>query len=213
MRTRVKFCGITNEEDLAAAVAAGADAVGFNLFEGSSRAIDVDRCASLLAQVPALVTTVGIVVNPDVAFIDEIRRRLPFDLLQFHGDESEAFCVAYGRPYIKAIRVATAADLEERAYNFETSRALLLDARVDGAWGGTGVTFDWTLVRNLPKPVLLAGGLSADNVGEAIRVARPWAVDVSGGIEQSSRQKDVSKMNAFMAAVAAADHSVYGDES
>ncbi len=205
MRTRIKYCGFTSTEDVTAAVEAGADAIGFNLFPQSSRFVDIDHCERLLEAVPAFVTTVGLVVNPDDDYLKEIGERLAFDLLQFHGEECEALCTSYGRPYIKAIRVATTADIEEHAYNFTSAKALMLDAKVEGEWGGTGQQFDWRLARDLPQPVILAGGLTPENVGDAMRIARPWAVDVSSGIERDKGVKDKRKMEAFAAAVAAAD--------
>lgn len=207
MRTRVKFCGITSEADLDAAVSAGADALGFNLYAGSARYIDVDACRELLEKLPPLVTSVGLVVNPSAEEMREFAT-LPLDLFQFHGDETEDFCQAYGRPYIKAIRVASAVDIDEHAYNFPSARGLLLDAKVEGQWGGTGQKFDWRLARGLPQPVILAGGMTTDTVGDAIRVARPWAVDVSSGIEREIGRKDPAKMAAFAAAVKAADGEI-----
>lgn len=187
-----------------AAVDAGADAVGFNLFPESARYVEPAVCAELVAATPGFVTTVGLVVNPEPADVENIRS-LGLDLLQFHGDEDEAFCQRYGGPYIKAIRVASTADIEDQAYNFPSARGLLLDARVEGEWGGTGQRFDWQLAADLPARVILAGGLTPENVGEAIRIARPWAVDLSSGIESSPGIKDSTKMKAFAAAVFAAD--------
>ncbi|XOV88376.1 MAG: phosphoribosylanthranilate isomerase [Pseudomonadota bacterium] len=203
MRTRVKICGITSAEDLALTVALGADAIGFNLFEGSARYINYARLCELAAQTAPFVTRVGLFVNPDPALVQRCAGEL--DILQFSGDESEAFCTQFGKPYIKAIRVRTEADVTENAYSYRSARALLLDARVEGQYGGTGETFDWRLAVGLGARLILAGGLTADNVADAIGVVHPFAVDVSSGVERERGKKDPEKLAAFVAAVRAAD--------
>ncbi|MBI5785938.1 MAG: phosphoribosylanthranilate isomerase [Rhodocyclales bacterium] len=204
-RTRVKICGITREQDLGAAAAAGADALGFVFYPPSPRFLAADRAAELVRQVPPFVSTVGLFVNPDPDFVRATLAAVPLDLLQFQGDESPEFCAQFARPYLKVARMRPGLDLLEFARTFASARGLLLDAYVE-AYGGAGQTFDWSLVpRGLPTPILLAGGLTADNVGSAIRKLRPWAVDVSSGVEIAKGIKDAAKIAAFIAAVKNAD--------
>ncbi|MBW5798811.1 phosphoribosylanthranilate isomerase [Halomonas elongata] len=203
-RTRVKFCGLTRPEDVDAAVALGADALGFVLWPGSKRAIELDRLAELAARVPAFVARVGLFVDPEPEWVARAAEHL--DLLQFHGDESPSRCAASGRPWIKALRMRDDLDLEVAARDYEGARALLLDAYRPGMPGGTGETFDWSRIpATLAKPVILAGGLTPANVAEAIATVAPFAVDVSGGIEAAPGRKDVAAMTAFLDAVRLAD--------
>lgn len=203
-RTRVKFCGLTRPEDVDAAVAAGADALGFVLWPGSKRALDEARLVELAARVPAFVTRVGLFVDADPALIERCAPHL--DLLQFHGDEPPEACEGFGRPWFKALRMRDDVDPHAVAAAYRGAQALLLDAYRPGVPGGTGAAFDWSRVpANLAKPVILAGGLSADNVAEAIARVRPFAVDVSGGIEAAPGIKDARRMAAFMAAVRQGD--------
>ncbi|PMR68211.1 phosphoribosylanthranilate isomerase [Halomonas heilongjiangensis] len=205
-RTRVKLCGLTRPEDVDAAVAAGADALGFVLWPGSKRAIDEARLAALAARVPAFVTRVGLFVDQDPELIRRCAEHL--DLLQLHGDESPDFCAMLGRPWIKALRMRDGLDLHALAGAHDGARALLLDAYRPGVPGGTGETFDWSRIpANLAKPVILAGGLTADNVAEAIARVRPFAVDVSGGVEASPGVKDAGRIAAFIEAVRRGDES------
>jgi phosphoribosylanthranilate isomerase len=207
-RTRIKICGITREEDLAAAVAAGADAIGFVFYAPSPRYVRPERAAQLMAQVPAFVTKVGLFVNAEPQAVRETMAQVPLDLLQFHGDEDAAYCSAFGRPWIKAARVRPGFDLLEYASLFAKApgvSGLLLDAHVEG-YGGGGITFDWTLIpQNLPLPVILSGGLHPGNIAEAVRTVRPWAVDVSSGVEADRGIKDVQKIIEFIAGVREAD--------
>lgn len=199
-RTRVKFCGLTREADVDAAVAAGADALGFVLWPGSRRAIDHTRLAELSARVPAFVTRVGLFVDAEPAWVARCAPCL--DLLQFHGNETPEQCAAGPRPWIKALRMRDDLDLVAAANAYQGARALLLDAYRPGVPGGTGETFDWSRIpASLAKPVILAGGLSVANVAEAITTVAPFALDVSGGIEAAPGVKDASRMEAFMAAV------------
>ncbi|SFT84936.1 phosphoribosylanthranilate isomerase [Halomonas saccharevitans] len=203
-RTRIKFCGLTREEDVDAAVAAGADALGFVLWPGSKRAIDERRLAELGARVPAFVTRVGLFVDPSPALVARCSPHL--DLLQFHGDETPEACEAAGRPWIKALRMREELDLPAAAEAYGDARALLLDAYRPGVPGGTGDTFDWSRIpASLTKPVILAGGLTLDNVDAAIAAVGPFAVDVSGGIEAAPGIKDAARMAAFLDAVRRAD--------
>ncbi|GAB2784353.1 phosphoribosylanthranilate isomerase [Halomonas shantousis] len=197
MRTRVKICGLTREEDVEAAVEAGADALGFVMWPGSARAIDEARLAELAARVPAFVTRVGLFVDQDAAFIRRCEAHL--DLLQFHGEEGPQACHGFTRPWIKALRMREGIDLHAAARDYHGACGLLLDAYKPGVPGGTGETFDWSRIPpDLAKPVILAGGLDPANVGEAIRAVRPHAVDVSGGVERARGVKDPARIQAFL---------------
>lgn len=203
-RTRVKLCGLTRPEDVDAAVAAGADALGFVLWPGSKRAVDEALLAELAERVPAFVTRVGLFVDQDPALIERCATHL--DLLQFHGEEPPAFCDGFRRPWIKALRMRDDLDLHAAAEAYRGARVLLLDAYRPGVPGGTGETFDWSRIpAGLAKPVILAGGLNADNVAEAIATVAPFAVDVSGGVEAAPGIKDAERMAAFMAAAGEGD--------
>lgn len=204
-RTRVKICGITRAADLAAAINAGADAVGFVFYPPSPRALAPDAARALAVRVPPFVARVGLFVNAAAATVHEILAALPLDVLQFHGEEDAAYCAQFGRPYLKAARVRPGLDLLEFARAYPTAQGLLLDAWVE-AYGGVGQSFDWSLIpENLPLPVILSGGLHAGNVEEAINKVHPWAVDVSSGVEAAKGIKDADKMAAFLAAVRTAD--------
>lgn len=207
-RTRIKICGITREEDLAAAVAAGADALGFVFYAPSPRYVTPQRAAKLLAAVPAFVTRVGLFVNEPAERVREILAQASLDLLQFHGDENAAYCASFGKPWIKAARVKAGFDLLEYASAFADAPGvcgLLLDAHVEG-FGGGGQTFDWSLIpQSLPLPVILSGGLHPGNVAEAVRRVQPWAVDVSSGVESARGIKDAQKITEFIAGVRNAD--------
>lgn len=204
-RTRVKICGITREQDLDGAVVAGVDAVGFVFYPPSPRFLSVERAAVLLERVPPFVTGVGLFVNPDPGMVREVLAAAPVDLLQFQGEETPDFCEQFGRPYVKVARIRPGLDLVEFARAYASARGLLLDAYVEG-YGGAGQSFDWSLVpKDLPLPMIVAGGLTAENVGSAIGRLRPWGVDVSSGVELSKGIKDAAKIAAFIAAVKNAD--------
>ncbi len=199
---RSKICGITRIEDALAAAEAGADAIGFVFYAKSPRAVDVRQARAIIAELPPFVTTVGLFVNATRCELNEILEVVPLDLLQFHGDETPQDCEGYHRPWIKALRVRPGDDLEAACQLYAGARGILLDTYVAGVPGGTGEAFDWSLVpARLSKPIILAGGLSADNVGQAIAQVRPYAVDVSGGVEQAKGIKDAAKIEAFMHAV------------
>ncbi|HEX7971271.1 MAG TPA: phosphoribosylanthranilate isomerase [Thiobacillus sp.] len=186
MAVRVKICGITRLQDLHAACAAGADALGFVFYEKSPRHLAIAAAAALVRELPPFLQAVGLFVDADPAFVDAVLQDVPLDLLQFHGAETPADCARFGRPYIKAVRVNRDTDLLKCAADFDAARGLLLDAFVPGVAGGTGERFDWSLIPpGLPKPIILSGGLTPDNVAEAVRTVRPWAVDVSSGVEAS----------------------------
>jgi phosphoribosylanthranilate isomerase len=200
MAVRVKICGITRAQDLHAACDAGADALGFVFYEKSPRHLTIDAAAALVRELPPFVQAVGLFVNAEPAFIEAVLRAVPLDLLQFHGDETPADCARVGRPFIKAVRVNRDTDLLKCAADFEAARGLLLDAWVAGVPGGTGERFDWSLIpSDLPKPVILSGGLAPDNVAEAVERVRPWAVDVSSGVEVTKGIKDAHKIAQFIA--------------
>ena len=204
-RTRVKICGITREQDLADAVRLGADALGLVFYPPSPRYLDVGRAAMLARRSPPFVTLVGLFVNEDAAVVRRIISSVPLQLLQFHGEEDAAYCAQFGLPYIKAARVRPGLDLLEYAASFPDARGLLLDAHVD-SYGGAGRTFDWGLIPpGLPQPVILSGGLHAGNVAAAIEAVRPWAVDVSSGVELAGGVKDAQKIAEFVAGVSSAD--------
>lgn len=208
MSTRIKICGITRPEDAACCVEHGADALGFVFYPPSPRHVAPDDAARLVARVPPFVTRVGLFVNASAVEVRAVLDAVPLDLLQFHGDEDAAYCASFGLPYLKAARVRPGLDLLEYAACFPSARAILCDAFVDG-YGGGGKTFDWSLVpAGLPLPLVLSGGLSPDNVGEAIRALRPAAVDVSSGVELGKGVKDHAKIAAFIAEVRAADESI-----
>lgn len=200
MAVRVKICGITRLQDLHAACNAGADALGFVFYEKSPRHVSIAAAAALLRELPPFVQSVGLFVNAEPAFIESVLQAAPLDLLQFHGDERPADCARFGRPYIKAERVNRESDLLKCAADFDAARGFLLDAWVPGMPGGTGERFDWSLIPPaLPKPVILSGGLTPDNVAEAVRRVRPWAVDVSSGVEVTKGIKDAYLIAQFIA--------------
>lgn len=208
MKTRVKICGLTREEDIDAAVAAGADAVGFVFYPPSPRYLTPQRAAELVRRVPPFVDVVGLFVNEAPETVRAACDALPLNILQFHGDEDAAYCRQFARPYLRAARVRPGLDLVEFARSFPDARGLLLDAFVEG-YGGGGHVFDWTLIPpGLPGFLVLSGGLTATNVVGAIERVRPVAVDVSSGVEMSKGIKDHSKIAAFVAAVRKADESI-----
>lgn len=201
VRVRTKICGITRQEDARAAVSLGADALGFVFWQKSPRAVTPSQAAAIISGLPPFVTAVGLFVDADDATI-AAAVAAGCNLLQFHGEESPAACAGHGRPWMKAIRVRPGIDLHAAARAYQGARALLLDAYVEGVPGGTGSRFDWSLIpRDLPLPVVLAGGLTPDNVGDAIRAVRPYAVDVSGGVEAGKGIKDPQRLAAFIEGV------------
>ena len=199
MIVRVKICGITRIEDALSAINEGADAIGLVFYDKSPRNVSIKQAMQIANQIPAFVSVVGLFVNADASFINDVISKVKLDLLQFHGDETPEECASYSLPYIKAVRVKTDTNLVQYAYEFSLAKALLLDAYAEGVAGGTGNVFDWNLIpKQLPKPVILAGGLTAGNVAQAIAQMSPYAVDVSGGVEASKGIKDPVKIAAFM---------------
>jgi phosphoribosylanthranilate isomerase len=197
--TRVKICGITRVQDAQAAARSGANAIGLVFYERSPRHVIISQAKRLAEALPPFVTIVGLFVNSEAVFVREVLSGVALDLLQFHGDESPEYCAQFARPYIKAIRVKAGVDLLQCASDFRSAKGLLLDAHVQGVPGGTGTAFDWALIpKQLPLPVILSGGLDAENVAAAIRQVRPYAVDVSSGVEASKGIKDAAKIAAFI---------------
>ena len=206
MTTLVKICGITRLEDALAAARAGAHAIGLVFYAGSPRCVTPARASEIIRATPSFVTRVGLFVNASAAEVRSVVAEAPVELLQFHGQETPDFCRQFGRPFVKAVRVDPGVDLLQYARAYRDAQALLLDAFVEGLHGGSGVTFDWNLIpRNLALPVILSGGLTAENVTEAVRRVRPLAVDVSSGVESAKGVKDASKIAAFMKGVRDAD--------
>ena len=201
---RSKICGITRIDDALAAVAAGADAIGFVFYAKSPRAVTAAQARAIIAALPPFVTTVGLFVNASACELNETLDAVPLDLLQFHGDETPEQCEGYHRPYIKALRVKSGDDIAAACAAYASASGILLDTYVEGVPGGTGQAFDWSLIpQGLSKPIILAGGLSVQNVAQAISQVQPYAVDVSGGVEKSKGIKDHDKIRAFMQAVRA----------
>ena len=199
MRTRVKICGITSVEDALIAIEHGCDAIGLVFYAPSPRYVSPQKAAEIVAAIPPFVSAVGLFVNATDVELKSILSIVSLDCLQFHGDESPEQCRSYGMHYMKAIRVNSDTNLLQYEIDFYDAKALLVDAFVEGLVGGTGQYFDWTLIpKTLTKPIILAGGLTADNVESAIMQVKPYAVDVSGGVEKSKGLKDAAKIAAFM---------------
>jgi phosphoribosylanthranilate isomerase len=202
MRTRVKICGITRPEDALAAVQSGADAIGLVFYKPSPRAVTPAQAAEIVKTLPPFVTAVGLFVNASAGEIADTLAVTRLDLLQFHGDETPEQCRGHGRPYIKAVRMRPQIDLHEQQRLFGDAAGLLLDTYEPGKPGGTGIAFDWTRIPvDLAKGAVLAGGLDASNVEQAIRQVQPYAVDVSGGVEREKGVKDREKIVAFIRGV------------
>ena len=211
--TRIKICGLTREADVEAAVEAGADAIGFVFYAKSPRAVTPERARALARLLPPFVTPVGLFVNASDAELAAAVRALPHMLVQFHGDETAMDCDRVRRPYLRAARMAPGFDLLNFGAQFPNAQALLLDAHVD-SYGGAGKVFDWSLIpRNVPCPVDLSGGLNAANVGEGIGQVRPWAVDVSSGVEVSKGIKSADLIHKFCRAVRLADGRADAEQS
>ena len=204
-RTRIKICGLTRAADVDAAVAAGADAIGLVFYPPSPRCITLEQAQQLARRLPPFVTPVGLFVNATADEVAQAVHAIPNLLLQFHGDETPAECQRAGRAYLRAARMAPGVDLLNFAAQYSDAQALLLDTHV-AAYGGSGKVFDWSLVpANLPCPVVLSGGLHAGNVIDGIHQVRPWAVDVSSGVESAKGIKDARAMRRFCEAVQSAD--------
>lgn len=209
--TRVKMCGFTRPNDIKIAVALGVDAFGFNFFPKSPRYVDVETAAKLVGEVPSFLSAVGLFVNPIAEDIEGILKKVRLNLLQFHGDEDNAFCAQFDRPFIKVLKIQVEESaalphiqqrLREQASSFPDAQGFLFDTAVKGQSGGTGKVFNWQAIPEELRPSsVLAGGLHSHNVTDAIEQISPWAVDVSSGIESAAGLKDIEKMSAFMQAV------------
>ena len=199
---RSKICGITRVDDALVAARAGADAIGLVFYKPSPRAVDIQQARQIVAALPPFITVVGLFVNASRCEVNETLDAVRLDVLQFHGDETPEQCEGYNRPYIKALRVRPDDDIAALCEQYVGATALLLDAYVEGVPGGTGVAFDWSLIPSqLTKPIILAGGLTPENVSEAIEQVRPYGVDVSGGVELSKGVKDARRVERFVKAV------------
>ena len=203
---RIKCCGMTRAEDAALAARLGADAIGLIFTARSRRRVDIGQARAIVRALPPMVTTVALFMDEDAAFVDEVVAAVQPALLQFHGAELDAWCAQFGRPYLKAIAMGEGSDALPRLRAYPGAAGLVLDGHGLGEAGGSGKAFDWSLMpRDLGQPLILAGGLHPGNVAEAIRVARPWGVDVSSGIESEPGIKDPARLAAFIAAARAAD--------
>lgn len=201
-RTRIKFCGMTRAEDAVAAVALGVDAIGVVLTRMSKRCVGIETANRIRRAVPPFVATVALFMDDDVGFVAEAVAAVAPDLLQFHGSETAPDCVRYGRPYLKAVAMGNHEDWRAVVAAHPRAAGFLFDGHVSGKPGGTGQSFDWSSIDgNIGRPVVVAGGLTPDNVAAAIRVVRPYAVDVSSGIESAPGIKDIDRMRRFVAAV------------
>lgn len=199
MRTRIKICGITRLEDAQAAIEAGADALGFVFYPPSPRHVSPAQAAAIIAALPPFVTMTGLFVNATAEEVQQTLALTRLDLLQFHGDEEAAFCDRFDRPWIKALRVAPETDILALSARYAAARAILLDTYVSGVPGGTGAVFDWSIIpESIRSRIILAGGLDSANVAAAIEQVRPWAVDVSGGVEAAKGIKDSDKIKRFV---------------
>lgn len=200
-RTRIKICGITRVEDALVAASCGADALGLNFFKPSPRCLTMEQASKIIEAIPAFVSKVGLFVDAGSDEVQEVLQHLCLDYLQFHGDESEDYCRSFGKSYIKALKVGPDSDFPGSLTKYPSAAALLLDTWHPELAGGTGESFDWSLLKGLPgsmPPLILAGGLHAGNVAAAIRQVRPYAVDVSSGVEDSPGIKSAAKISEFI---------------
>lgn len=201
-RCRVKICGITSVADAQAVCDAGADAVGLVFYAKSPRNVDIEQATAICRALPPFVSSVGLFLNADAAFVREVLAAVPLDVLQFHGSESPEYCRQFDRPYLKALGmkgVAESGGFAAYADRYPDAQGVLVDSHAPGAAGGTGEVFDWTQVpQDYPKPIVLAGGLKPENVAEAIRTTQVYAVDVSSGVEAHPGQKSREKIHTFM---------------
>jgi len=205
-RTRVKICGITRVADAEAAVAAGADAIGLVFYARSPRFVDLETARRISQSLPAFVTSVALFLNPEEDQVQQVLDLVPIDLLQFHGTEPVEFCEAFGRPWIKTIGIESTDELEQRCQDYVAARGILLDSHASGAAGGTGKTFNWDRIpASLKNRIILAGGLTPDNIAEAIETVRPYAVDLSSGVESAPGIKDAALIAQLMQEVQRVD--------
>ena len=200
--TKVKICGFTNSKNARDAAIAGVDAIGLVFYDKSPRNVDIQKAREIVAALPPFINRVGLFVNANPSFIDEVLCEVPLDTLQFHGDEEVVDCTQYQMPFIKSLRVTSKTNLDQIAEHFSDASALLLDSYNPNSYGGTGEIFDWSLARvKINLPIILAGGLNSENVSEAISQVNPYAVDASSGVESSPGMKDIDKILAFIQSV------------
>lgn len=204
---RIKICGLSCAEDVQAAAAAGADALGFVFYPPSKRAVSIEEAAALLSTVPPFVQSVGLFVNPEAAFVRAVLEKVPLEVLQFHGQEEAAFCAGFGRRWIKAVPMQDLPDsaaVAQYCSAYAQADGFLLDAFGAQSSGGSGKVFDWKKIPAMSKALILAGGLNVENVAAAVKAVRPWAVDVSSGVESAPARKSFAKMQAFISQARAA---------
>ncbi|MDM8565806.1 phosphoribosylanthranilate isomerase [Candidatus Halobeggiatoa sp. HSG11] len=202
LHTRVKICGITRPQDAIFAADLGVDAIGLVFYANSPRAVEIAQAQAIIQKLPPFVTTVGLFVNAKPNFVQHVLANVSLDVLQFHGEETPDYCVGFSKPYIKALRMRPDINIKQYTQIYTSAQALLLDSYVKGTKGGTGVTFDWQQVpTDLSTPIIVAGGLTADNVTQVITKLQPYAVDISGGVESAKGIKDAEKITAFMQGV------------
>jgi phosphoribosylanthranilate isomerase len=205
MRTRIKICGITRIEDAAAAAAAGADAIGLVFYAASARAVSMETARGIAAVVPPFIARVGVFLNAEAAFVRKVLTCVPLEVLQFHGEEPPEVCESFGRPYVKAIAMGGDADIAHYMACYSSASGFLLDSHLPGQAGGSGAVINWARVpRRSQRPLILAGGLSTDNVAQAMRT-RPYGVDISSGVERAKGVKDAAKIAAFINEVKSVD--------
>lgn len=201
-KLRVKICGMTRREDILQASSLGADAIGFVCYEKSPRFVGLEKARQLLTELPPFLAVVAVLVNPDKGFVQDLLQALPVTMLQFHGEESAAFCEQFHKPYIKAVPALTGEQIEKAAREYASASALLLDTPSSDQKGGTGRCFDWSIIpEQLQKPYILAGGIDETNLSQALASSKPYAVDLSSGVESSPGVKDLDKMTRFFKAV------------
>ncbi len=197
---KIKICGFTNAQNAQDAAMLGIDAIGLVFYQQSPRHIDINQALDIVQALPPFINRVGLFVNADADFIDEVLCEVPLDTLQFHGDETPAQCAQYAMPFIKALRVTAKTDISSMADAYHQASGLLLDAFNQDIYGGTGEHFDWSLAKvEIDLPIILAGGLAPDTVSAAIRQVSPYAVDVSSGVESAKGVKDIDKIKQFLA--------------
>ncbi len=213
MRTRIKICGITRTRDAELVAQSGADAIGLNFYPKSPRCIDIEQAKDVSLCVQPYVTTVAVVVNPQSQLLDTLAKQNIVDRIQFHGDETDQDCQKSGMPYYKALRIDSSSNVKQLAQTYQTANALLLDTYVEGLPGGTGRVFDWLTINagEIKQPIILAGGMSVENVYDAILTVKPYAVDVASGVEAKPGIKDAVKLNEFIIAVQEADKKLIQD--
>ena len=199
MQTRIKFCGMTNQQDVQRAIELGIDAVGFVFVSDSPRYVTLEQAQKIIEKVPPFIIKVGLFMNSEREYIHSVLKNIRLDLLQFHGEESEDFCLQFQCPYLKAVPMRSILSLSDYCKNYPSAVGFVLDSHAEGQMGGSGEAFEWSQIpKNHDKPMILAGGLTPENVAEAIRSAHPYAVDVSSGIEASKGIKDLVKMEHFI---------------